>query len=198
MKPITCIFFGKSGSGKGTQAELVLKNLKEVDKNNKTIYLETGRRFREFTDSNDSFTSLKVKKGIQAGQLIPAFFPIWIWSSVLVDEVVTGKEHMILDGLSRRPEEAPILDSALKFYERENILVLFLDIHHNIAKDRLLKRGRHDDKHEEIDKRLSWFDNQVMKSVDYFKNNSHYNFITINGDQTIENVHKDICKALKI
>jgi adenylate kinase family enzyme len=198
MKQITCVFFGKSGSGKGTQADLLLKKLAEIDTVNKAIYVETGARFRSFVKDTSSFTAHKVKEVMSAGGLMPAFFPVWMWTGLLIDEIVTGNEHMVLDGLSRRPDEAPILDSAIQFYQRKKPIILFLDVHHHVAKDRLLKRGRHDDKHEEIDKRLAWFDSEVMKAVSYFKHNPYYTFISINGDQTIENVHKDIVKALEL
>ena len=52
--------------------------------------------------------------------------PIWVWTSYLIDNY-TGSEHMILDGLSRRYDEAPILDSALRFYRRENKKIVFIN-----------------------------------------------------------------------
>ena len=37
-----------------------------------------------------------------------------------------------------------------------------------------------------------------MPSVEYFRKVPTCKFVTINGDQTIENVHKDVLKALGI
>ena len=107
------------------------------------------------------------------GKLIPAFLPIWNWTGFLIDNVKEN-EHMIFDGLCRRPEEAPILE------------------------DRLIKRGRYDDKDEKIAERLKWFETDVMPSVEYFKANSYYNFIKIDGAQAPKKVHEDIVKALGI
>jgi len=196
MKPITCVFFGKSGSGKGTQAALLSKTCERLDSKNKFIYVETGQRFRNFVDESGTFTAKITKEVIGTGKLMPAFIPVWIWAGLLIDEIKTGSEHLVFDGVARRFEEAPILDSALQFYNREKPTILFLDIHHEEAKKRLLKRGRHDDKEEKIAERLRWFETDAMKAVKYFEKHPYYNFVKINGDQSIEKVHEDILKAL--
>ncbi len=198
MKPITCILFGKSGSGKGTQATLLMKTCERLDPKNKFIYVETGQRFRNFIDDSGTYTAKLTRQVMHAGALMPAFIPIWTWTNLFIDEIITGREHMVLDGVSRRLDEAPVLDSALQFYKRDKPKVLFLDIHHEEAKKRLLKRGRHDDKEEKIAERLRWFETDAMKAVRYFEKNPYYNFVKINGDQTIEKVHEDILKALGI
>ena len=48
MSPQTFIFIGRSGCGKGTQAELLQKRVKEKDQSSEIFYLETGAYFREF------------------------------------------------------------------------------------------------------------------------------------------------------
>lgn len=196
MKPITCVFFGKSGSGKGTQAALLSKTCERLDPTNKFIYVETGQRFRNFVDGSGTYTAKLTREVMHAGALMPAFIPIWTWAGLLVDEIVTGREHMVFDGVSRREDEAPVLDSALQFYKRERPTILLLDVHHEEAKKRLLKRGRHDDKEEKIAERLRWFEADAMKAVRYFEKHPYYNFVKINGDQAIEKVHEDILKAL--
>lgn len=198
MKQTTCIFFGKSGSGKGTQADLLIKYLNAHDPENKVVYVETGDRLRNFTKESTSHTALMTKEVMSKGGLMPASIPIWAWSSILIDGVKTGKEHMVFDGVARRADEAPILDQALQFYGREKVAVVLLDVPHEEVTTRLLKRGRHDDKHEKIVERLKWFDTDVMPSVNYFKKSKHCTYLHVNGHQTIEQVHKDILKALGI
>ena len=51
-----------------------------------------------------------------------------------------------------------------------------------------------DDNKLDIDARLSWFKSNVVPTVDYFKNNEYYNFITVNGEQDVEAVHSEILK----
>lgn len=99
------LFYGKSGCGKGTQAQILKTRLESLGK--KIIYIETGKLFRSFTESNDNFMGDHVRNVIDAGKLMPAFFPVYLWSRVLIENY-TGTEDIILDGVSRRIEEAPI------------------------------------------------------------------------------------------
>lgn len=195
MKPVTCILFGRSGSGKGTQAELLTEHLKKIDPEGKTIYVETGQRFRDFIGKNPSYTATRIKEVMAAGGLLPAFLPIWIWTGFLIDEL-SGKEHLVMDGLSRRAPEAPILDSAMQFYGREGVRVILLDVSNEEATKRLLKRGRHDDHDEKIKERMAWFETDVMPSVHYFQKNPFYTFVTVNGNQSIADVNKELLAAL--
>jgi len=197
MKKITCIFFGRSGSGKGTQADLLIKKLREIDSKNKVIYIETGAELRTMK-ANGTHTAELTKAIMDRGGLMPASIPIWAWSNLLMKEVATGDEHMVFDGVARRADEAPILSQALEFYNREKPAIIFLDVPNEEVTGRLLKRGRHDDTHEKIAERLKWFETDVKPSVDFFKNCATCRYIDINGHQSIEAVHEDIVKALGI
>lgn len=197
MKPITVIFFGKSGSGKGTQSVLLLKTLERLS-DERAVYVETGQRFRNFVDTSSSFMAVKAKEVMHVGRFMPPFMPIWNWTGMLIDELKTGKEHLVFDGLCRQPEEAPILDGALQFLDREKPFVILLDAHHEEVTKRLLKRGRFDDKPEKIIERLKAFESQAMPSVHYFKKSPNVTFVTIDGNQPIEKVHEDILKAIGI
>ncbi len=197
MKPITCVFFGRSGAGKGTQANLLIEKLKTVDPENKTVYIETGERFRKFISSSDSYAATLVNEVLSSGGLLPAVLPIWMWASIFV-ESVGEKEHVVMDGVARRGEEAPILDSAIQFFRRPAPAIIFIDTSTDEATKRLIARGRSDDKKEKIEARLKWFEDNVMDSVRYFEKNAHYRFIKINGDQSVEKVQQDIEDALGI
>lgn len=194
MTPKTFIFFGPSGAGKGTQAKILIDHLKNIDPERKTLYIETGQRFRDFI-TEASYTAEKTKEVIDNGGLLPEFLPIWIWSEYFVKHV-KGDEHMILDGLSRRAHEAPILNSAMKFYGREKPFVVHIQVSRDWARERLLGRERGDDKIEQIEKRLDWFEKNVLPAMEYFKNNEFYNFITVNGEQTIVEVNKELMSKL--
>ena len=43
---------------------------------------------------------------------------------------------------------------------------------------------------------MDWFDTEVMKSINFFKNNKNCNFIDINGEQTIEEVQAELNKKV--
>jgi len=196
MSPQTFIFFGPSGSGKGTQAKLLIDELKKREPERQVLYIETGQKFREFAEEA-SLAAEETKKIMQSGGLLPEFLPVWIWSEYLVRHV-SGEEHMILDGLSRRAEEAPILDSAMKFYKRESPFVISIELSRKTAGERLLNRKRADDTNLDIEKRLDWYDENVLPAINYFKNNPYYKFFAVNGEQSIEEVHKEILGKIGI
>ena len=64
------------------------------------------------------------------------------------------------------------------------------------ATRRNLARGRADDTPKGIEKRFDEYINKVVPAMNYFKDKENYKIYTINGEQTVENVHKDIIKAL--
>jgi adenylate kinase len=193
MSPQTFIFFGPSGAGKGTQAKLLIDLLKKKDSRD-VLYIETGQRFRDFS-TEASFTAEKTREIMKNGGLLPEFLPIWIWTEYFIRHV-NGDEHMILDGLSRRAHEAPILDSAMKFYGREKPFVVSINVSREWAKDRLLGRGRADDNEKDIEERIAWYYDNVLPAMDYFRGNDYYTFVPINGEQTIEDVHKEIVSKI--
>lgn len=192
--PQTFIFFGRSGSGKGTQAKLLKDYLEKQEPDTRVLYIETGERIRSFMYEN-GYTSGVVKEVIDKGGLLPEFLPIWIWTDYLIRNF-TGKEHMILGGLSRRVSEAPVLDSALKFYNRERPIVVLLDVSRDWSKERLINRKRKDDNMLDINARLDWYDTNVVPTLAFFRDNPNYKFVTVNGEKSIEDVHKDIVSSM--
>lgn len=193
MQPQTFIFFGKSGSGKGTQAKLLSKYL-ETAKGSKSLFIETGQGFREFIKS-ESHTATLTQEVLTEGGLLPVFMPIWLWTDILVKQY-DGTQDLILDGLCRRPAEAPVLDSALKFYGQKNPIVVYINVTDNWAFERMKARGRKDDTDEYIKSRLKWFEWNVVPAMAYFHEHPDYTFIEINGEQTVEEVHSQIISKL--
>ena len=194
ITPQTFIFFGPSGCGKGTQAKLLIEKLKEKDPEKPVLYLETGQKFREFS-TEASLTARYVKEIIGNGGLIPEFLPIWIWTEYLVRHT-SGNEHMVLDGLSRRIDEAPVLDSAMKFYRREKPFVISIELSREVSAERLLNRKRDDDNNLDIEKRLNWYEENVVPAINFFKNKPYNNIIQIDGSRSIEEVHEEIIKKV--
>lgn len=196
MAPQTFLFFGKSGSGKGTQAKLLIEYLEKADPETQVEYIETGARLREFS-KEVGLTANLTKSVMSKGGLLPSFIPIWIWTDFFVRRM-DGSEHLVLDGLSRRLYEAPILDDALKFYKREKPFVVIINVSDDWASEHLLKRGRGDDTKLDIKARLDWYHGNVDPVVDYFKKNPYYTVLEVNGEQSIEDVHAEIIKKAGI
>ncbi len=194
--PIFFVFFGRSGAGKGTQADLLGKYLKEQDQEHPTYYFQTGGFFRDFL-KKDTYTSKLVKETLKKGGLLPEFLPIWIWGQYLIDNY-TGKENLILDGISRKFLESAVLDTALDYYNIKKRYIILLNVSEKWASERLFERGRSDDTKNEIKRRLGWYKEKVVPAVDFFRDKKEYLFLDINGEQKIEEVHKEIISQVTL
>ncbi|MEK7135289.1 MAG: nucleoside monophosphate kinase [Patescibacteria group bacterium] len=195
MVPQTIILIGRSGCGKGTQAALFRNRLDRIDKQKQPIlYVETGQYFREFIREG-TFSSTLSKVINEKGERQPNFLACWMWSKVLIEELTEGM-HLIFDGAPRARAEAEILTTALRFYKRETPVVIHINVSRLWSEEKLLKRGRSDDLTiEKIDKRLDWFDKDVIPALNYFKSDPFYKFVEVDGEQSIEKVHADIVAA---
>jgi len=189
----TFIFIGRSGCGKGTQAKLLQEKYAPLSSAS-VFYLETGARFREFL-KKESYTSQLARAVSARAERQPDFLAVWMWSHFLV-EGAYGEEHWVIDGTPRSLNEAKILDTALKFYGRGKISVVYIDVSRSWSTERMLARGRADDAKKDIEKRMDWFEKDVLPALDWYRQNSDYHFIQANGEQTIEKVHRDIVESL--
>lgn len=195
MNPKTFIFFGPAGSGKGTQSEQLTKYFQSKDPGKKIVYIETGQKLREFIKAG-GYTRDLIKDVMAKGGLLPAFVPIFIWTSTFIDEL-DSSSHIILDGLCRRVPEAPILDEAMQFYGRVKPVIIILNVSDEECINRSLNRKRYDDKVEKIQERLNWYRKDVLSAVEYFRNNDYYKVVDINGEQSVEKVHADIVATMQ-
>ncbi len=195
MELQTIIFMGRSGCGKGTQVALLKDYINQNDSENREIFsLETGAKFREMIEG-DSFTSKLAKEIYKNGDLQPAFLAIHIWSHILI-ESLKENNHIILDGTPRTYPEVVILDSIMGFYGRVKPTVVYINVSRDWSKERLTERARFDDTKEGVEKRLNWFDNEVVPAMNHLRESEIYNFIEINGEQTIEDVHKELIQKV--
>jgi len=57
----------------------------------------------------------------------------------------------------------------------------------------MIARRRMDDiNQEEIERRLNWFESDVVPAVEYFRKHSMYNFIELDGNQPVEAVQQNL------
>ena len=194
MSPQTFIFAGPSGSGKGTQVDLLKKYLAKKTPEIPSFSSYTGDGFRALMNGKTLAAHLsgEIQK---AGGLQPEFLAITIWAENLIKNL-TGKEHLFIDGSPRKPAEAVVLDSALKFYQRDTVQIIEVNVSDTETRRRLLLRARHDDTEEGITCRLGWYKTDVVPAIEYLKKQSGYLFHRINGEQAPEAVFADILKAI--
>jgi len=197
MELQTVIFIGRSGAGKGMQSGMLQEFMAAHSAGTPVLYVETGDHFRRHI-KDSGYTWDLARKVSEVGGRQPDFLAVWIWSHLFIEKI-RGGEHIIFDGAPRSLDEARVLNTALPFYERKNIAVVFLNISEKWAEERLRARGRADDLNPDVvAERLAFFTKDVVPAVDYYRNTPGYNFLDINGEQTPEEVFNDIKKGLKI
>lgn len=217
-KPLNFCLIGRSGCGKGTQAKLLMEHFGNL------YYVSSGDLFRDLIKT-DSDTSTRVKKIYDAGGLPFDDLAATLWMRNLAYNLKEN-QGFILDGAPRRVNEAQTLDRYLDFLERkENTYILLIDISREEAFNRLTKRRicqkcqklipwvgefkdlkvcdkcggqliyRSDDRPEAINSRLDYYEERVAPTVEYFETQNR--LIRINGEQSIEDVFKEILKKIK-
>ena len=194
MKPQSFIFIGRSGAGKGTQAELLMKSLKEKDPKRNSLYITTGGELRELAKMALR-TGQVIKNVLENGGLMPSFIPIYIWTKVM-SERYTGNEHLVFDGTPRKPMEAQALDDLFPFYGLGKPYIIYLDVDHEESTKRLSTRGRYDDSPEAIKQRFAWYESEVLPTIDYYRSNPNCIFLDVDGERSIEEIHADIVKRV--
>lgn len=188
------ILLGRSGSGKGTQAEKLIGCFKN-EKSLEFMHTTTGGNFREFL-MEDNLSATLAKNIVNNGELMPEFLSIWNWSNIFINQIKDGT-NIILDGAPRRLIELHALHSAVNYYHF-NPIVIYIDVTRDWATKRLVERGRDDDKNaEEINKKMDWFDSEVSKVIDWYSEDPAYYFIHVNGEKTVDEVAEEIKVKLK-
>ncbi|KKT81791.1 MAG: hypothetical protein A3B07_00710 [Candidatus Yonathbacteria bacterium RIFCSPLOWO2_01_FULL_43_27] len=191
----TIIFIGRSGAGKGVQSALLQKFLNEKTPDVPIIYFETGQYFRKYMQSG-GYTWDRARGTIVKGERQPDFLAVWIWVNNFIEKV-KGGEHLIFDGTPRSLWEAKMLHTALPFYERMRPMVIHLEISREEAEKRLRNRGRADDVDADaIERRFAWYERDVVPAVDFYREDTAYRFLEINGEQSPEDVHQEIVARL--
>lgn len=219
MKTFNFILLGRSGSGKGTQAKLLM------DKYSYLYFLSTGDLFRDLLKQKTD-VGMKVKKMVEAGELPMSEIAVTLWMYDIFYKV-RQDQGIVFEGSPRRLEEAKDLDKLFDFLERkDNTFCILVDISKQEAFNRLTKRRvckkcstvipyyvkgnfkelkkchecggelvvRKDDNEESIENRMEYFEQSVVPVIKYYEKQGR--LIRINGEQSIQDVFKDILKAI--
>jgi adenylate kinase family enzyme len=193
MQPQTFVFFGIVGSGKGTQVKLLMDFLAKKE-GKECVYAYPGNEFRKLIESG-SYTGNMVKESLMKGELQPDFLTDAIFTNILVTSL-TADKNLIADGYPRTLSQSKIFEEIIRYYKRENVKIIYIEVGKEEAMRRNLLRGRHDDTKEGLAKRFDEYVNNVVPAMNYFKDKKNYQIYAVNGEQSVENVHKDIIKAL--
>jgi len=193
MQPKNFVLIGKSGSGKGTQARFLIQKLSNLH------YISTGDLFRKLASSG-SETAKKIAEVIESGGLPFDDIATTLWMYEIAHNVKEG-QGFVLDGSPRRLNEAANFDRFMNFLGQEQeTAILLIDISREEAFRRLMKRGerdtRTDDEEGFINSRLDYYEDRVVPVVEHYEKEGK--LVRINGEQLVEDVHKEILAKLHL
>jgi adenylate kinase family enzyme len=197
LQPLTVLFYGPAGCGKGTQLALLKQYLETHDTSRKPLQVETGAAFRQFTEASGSYTGRLTKDIVERGEMPDPFISIWLWADALVQHY-TGTEHLLFDGFPRRELEADVLDGAFRLYGRDRVVLFVLHVGTEKVIERLKKRKRSDDLSEDrIRNRLTWYEKEVVPTIEHYRQRgAPYEVVDIDGERAMEEVHAEIISTL--
>ena len=219
QEKLVVILIGPPGAGKGTQLELLQNKLGlEV--------IGSGELLRERKKRRD-FTGRKIGQCIDVGNRVPTpvIFKLWVDRMEKLKKLGNLK-GFIIDGSPRTIFEAEMIDLSLGWYEwSDNTKVVYIKISKEESISRLTNRRickncghnipyignykkltqcdkcggelykRPDDTKKGIRVRWKWFRTDVMPALNYYRRANK--LLEVNGEQSIENVSKDIFKVIK-
>ncbi len=175
--------FGIQGAGKGTQAKIIATKYE-------LAYFDAGAQCRGLA-AEDSNLGRKVKEIIEGGHLVPSEIVIQILENFLI-QLPPGK-RVLYDGIPRNSEQKADFDALLQKYSRE-IIALNIELPEEETINRLMARGRNDDKPEIITQRIKIFFKDTTPLIDAYR--AQNKIININGNQAIDAVSQEIFPIL--
>lgn len=192
MEPLTVLFFGSQGAGKGTQVKMLIDHLK-TKSNRSVVHIDMGQQLRNLRDTG-TLAGRLTGEIIDAGIRIYDFMAIYLQTKMLVENFIGG-EHIIADGLARGDDQTRGFDDMMKFFKRDTLQVINLVISDDTAVRRLMARGRNDDTEDAIRRRLAWTKSDVMPQLELLRSRGRV-ILEIDGEPDIDTIHKNILSAL--
>lgn len=183
----TIIFFGSQGSGKGTQSKKCASFLESQGK--KVISIAMGEGFRRLAESGGDIGE-RVKSELDKGEMLPVFFPVWLWTKEIIDKY-SGEEYIVIDGSPRTLDELEVFNAAVDFFGWKPV-VLNLDISEEEVFSRIKSRGRSDDSDSGVAKRLSWYREHTLPVLASMREDARYQVYDLDAARLVEEIFEDI------
>ena len=185
------VFFGPPGSGKGTQAKLLAKELN-------ILHLSTGDILREKLNDGDSL-SIKLKEVMSSGNLVSDEILNQIIANKLIsEECIKG---YILDGYPRTISQSEFLISFSKSNSSNLDIIFNFKIDFKLVEQRIMLRSkqeqRSDDNIDVIKTRLDKYIEETYPVSQFFSENFSQNFFTIDASQEVSKIQKELINIIK-
>ena len=178
------VLLGAPGSGKGTQAENIVKKYQ-------IAHISTGDLLRAEVAAGTSLGK-QAKEIMESGALVSDQIVLGMIETRLSQDDV--KNGFMLDGFPRTLAQAESLDALLAKIGQPLDVVVFLDVDYGEIMQRLLARKRADDNEETIRNRLKVFEQQTAPLIDYYKTKG--NLRTVKGVGAVDEISENIFTVL--
>ena len=181
----TILMMGKTGSGKGTQSELLAKKLGYG-------IFSTGDEFRKLRKREDFLGGL-VRESYDQGLLMPHWFASYIFEDALLK--LSPEQGLVCEGIGRKEPEACLFHDVAGWLKRD-YLVFELVVSDEEVTKRMLSRDRGDglNDEEKIKVRLREYREFTEAAINFFKSKGRV--ISVNGSPTPEKIHEEVMKKL--
>jgi adenylate kinase len=173
------VLMGVAGSGKSMQGRLL------ADEHG-YAWISTGEVLRVLITG-------KRRQEMLEGKLLADWEVIEILDKIL--DLINVKEEFVLDGFPRTVAQADWLLEQVRRERFELSAVVHLAASEDVVKQRLLKRGRQDDKEDSITERFTEYRSVTLPILKHLEEEGVPIF-TIDAAQTAEEVHDHITAYL--
>jgi adenylate kinase len=186
---LNIVLFGPPGSGKGTQAERIIKKYH-------LLHLSTGDMLRAEIAAQTKL-GLEAKTLMDKGELVPDAVVIGMIENKLDNnKSVAG---FVFDGFPRTVKQAEALDALLEKHKAPIKVVLSLKVGEEELTKRILHRGatsgRADDQNETIVKnRVVEYRTKTEPLANYYAAQGKLKDIT--GEKPVEEVYASLCHEI--
>ncbi|MDO8462457.1 MAG: adenylate kinase [Deltaproteobacteria bacterium] len=179
------ILLGPPGSGKGTQGKRLGEFLKIPQ-------ISTGDILRQALE-NKTALGLKAKGYMERGALVPDEVIIGVMEERLGQADCSG--GYLLDGFPRTVAQAEALEAMLTRSDCKIDRVLSLVVSQQELIQRMVGRGRADDKEEVVQQRLKVYEDQTAPLVDYYLKKGLLK--VVEGMGPVEEITSRLLKSLR-
>ena len=177
------VLLGPPGAGKGTQAVLLSEKLG-------VPHISTGDLFRANIGEKTPL-GLEAKKYLDAGDLVPSELTVDMVRSRLAEpDAVNG---FLLDGFPRSVGQAEALVEILSDLNAKLDAVLSFVVDEDVVVERMLARGREDDKEDVIRNRLKVYRDETAPLLDYYADE----LVTVDAIGEVDEVNARALKSIE-